>query len=99
VTVTRAGYVSSRRTIELNDGQNERLDVILSPSTAMGGDTITGTGTSGAGTPLVEEPLFWVAIGGGVLVIAGIAIGVGVAVGNSGPPPDPMGIPLPPIEP
>lgn len=100
VTVTRAGYVSSRRTIELNDGQNERLDVILSPSTAtMGDDTITGTGTAGGGTPLVEEPLFWVAIGGGVLVIAGIAIGVGVAVGNSGPAPDPMGIPLPPIEP
>ena len=100
VTVTRAGYVSSRRTIELNDGQNERLDVILSPSTAtMGDDTITGAGTAGGGTPLVEEPLFWVAIGGGVLVIAGIAIGVGVAVGNSGPAPDPMGIPLPPIEP
>jgi hypothetical protein len=100
VTVTRAGYVSSRRTIELNDGQNERLDVILSPSTAtMGDDTITGTGTAGGGTPLVEEPLFWVAIGGGVLVIAGIAIGVGVAVGNSGPAPNPMGIPLPPIEP
>jgi hypothetical protein len=100
VTVTRAGYVSSRRTIELVDGQNERLDVLLSPSTAtMGDDTVTGIGAAGAGTPLVEEPLFWVAIGGGVLVIAGIAIGVGVAVGNSGPPPDPMGIPLPPIEP
>lgn len=101
VQVTRAGYVSSRRTIELVDGQNERLDVILSPSTAtFGDDAIAAPGTGGGGgTPITEEPLFWVAIGGGVLVIAGIAIGVGVAVANSGPPPNPMGIPLPPIEP
>lgn len=102
VQVTRAGYVSSRRTIELVDGQNERLDVILSPSTAIADDGTSGSGSfagGGGGTPLTEEPLFWVAIGGGVLVIAGIAIGVGVAVANSGPPPNPMGIPLPPIEP
>lgn len=104
VQVTRAGYVSSRRTLELVDGQNERLDVILSPSTVATGDE--GTGAGGAtfaatrGPELYEEPLFWVAIGGGVLVIAGVAIGVGVGVSsaNSGPPPDPMGIPLPPID-
>jgi len=103
VQVTRAGYVSSRRTIELVEGQNERLDVILSPSTAVsddgGGAGSSYGGGGGGGTPLTEEPLFWVAIGGGVLVVAGIAIGVGVAVANSGPPPNPMGIPLPPIEP
>lgn len=100
VTVTRAGYVSSRRTVELTEGQNERLDVILTPNAAtMGDDTITGTGAGApAGTPLVEEPLFWVAIGGGVLVIAGIAIGVGVAASSGGPAPNPMGIPLPPID-
>lgn len=103
VQVTRAGYVSSRRTIELVEGQNERLDVILSPSTAVsddgGGAGSSFAGGGGGGTPLTDEPLFWVAIGGGVLVVAGIAIGVGVAVANSGPPPNPMGIPLPPIEP
>jgi hypothetical protein len=102
ITVTRAGYVSLRRTLELIDGQNERLDVVLSPSTAVSDETGTGSSVGGGGgtsTPLTEEPLFWVAIGGGVLVIAGIAIGVGVAVANSGPAPSPMGIPLPPIEP
>jgi hypothetical protein len=100
VTVTRAGYVSARRTVELTDGQNERLDVVLAASTAvMGDDVVTGTGTATTqGTQWYEEPLVWVGIGGGVLVIAGVIVGVVVATSPSGPAPNPMGIPLPPID-
>jgi hypothetical protein len=100
VTVTRAGYVSARRTVELIDGQNERLDIVLAASTAvMGDDVVTGTGTTTSqGTQWYEEPLVWVGIGGGVLVVAGVIIGVVVGTSSSGPAPDPMGIPLPPID-
>ncbi|GAB4195337.1 MAG: hypothetical protein OHK0013_01490 [Sandaracinaceae bacterium] len=100
VTVTRAGYVSARRTVELVDGQNERLDVVLAASDAvMGDDVVTGTGTTTSrGTEWYEEPLVWVGIGGGALVVAGVIVGVVVATSSSGPLPDPMGIPLPPID-
>ncbi len=97
VVVMRAGYASTRRTVELEGGQSERLDITLAADT-FGGDTVATGVASSRETPITEEPLFWVAIGGGALVVIGIAVGVGFAVAGSGPPPNPSGIPLPPID-
>jgi hypothetical protein len=107
ITVTHAGHLSARRTIDLTDAQTERLDITLvDASAAMGDDAIAmpvGEGTSTAGGVTApsrqwfEEPLVWVAIGGGVVLIgAAIGIGVGISSANNVTPP-PMGIPLPPI--
>lgn len=106
VTVTGPSHLSARRTIELTDGENQRLDITLvDASAAMGDDAVAmpvGEGTSTAGgvqtsRQWFEEPLVWVAIGGGILLVgAGIGIGVGVSSANQTTPP-PMGIPLPPI--
>ena len=107
VLVTSPAHLSARRTIELTDGENQRLDITLvDASTAMGDDAIampvgegmrTTGGAPSASAQWFEDPLVWVAIGGGVLLIgAGIGIGVGVASSNQTTPP-PMGIPLPPI--
>lgn len=100
VTVTRDGYVSARRTIDLDDGQNERLDVVLVPSTVTSGDETSPSGASGTArsAEMYEEPWFWGVLGGGVVVVGvAIALGVGLA-SSSGPPPMPMGIRLPPID-
>jgi len=105
VTVTQAGYLSARRTVELSDGESARLDITLvDASAAMGDDAVAmpvGPGTNTAGGVRAhqwfEEPLVWVAIAGGVLLVgAAIGIGVGVSSANQTVPP-PMGIPLPPI--
>ena len=107
ITVTASSHLSARRTIELTDGENQRLDITLVvASAAMGDDAVAmpvGEGTSTAGgvqstsRQWFEEPLVWVAIGGGILLVgAGIGIGVGVWSANQTTPP-PMGIPLPPI--
>lgn len=107
VTVTHSGHLSARRAIDLTDGQSERLDITLvDASASMGDDAIAapvGEGTSTGGgiaapeRQWFEEPLVWVAIGGGVLLVgAAIGIGVGVSSSNQTTPP-PMGIPLPPI--
>ena len=107
IMVTATGQLSARRTIELAEGENQRLDITLvDASASMGNDAIAmpvGPGTNTAGgvqssRQWYEEPLVWVAIGGGILLVgAGIGIGVGVASANQSVPP-PMGIPLPPID-
>lgn len=96
VVVMREGYATTRRTVELDSGASERLDVVLAPATLDGDTALRGVDRSRE-TPLTEEPLFWVAIGGGALVVIGVAIGIGFAVSGDGSSGQPSGIRLPPI--
>ncbi len=96
VLVQMQGYLDMRRRVEIRAGEQARIDVTLSPLTAVS--------TSGAAPPSVvggtdDEALtgqwwFWAAIGGGAALLLGLAIGIGVAAGQSGPP---SGIMLPRI--
>lgn len=97
VSVTHDGYVAARRTIDLTDGEASRLDVVLVAATpGFGDDTVASPVQTS--TPWYEEPLVWVGVGGGVLVVTGIIIGVAVASSSGGETPSPMGIPLPSID-
>ena len=75
--VTREGFTPFESTITVAAG--DRLVIDASPSVPL-----TATRTS---TPLHEEPLLWVGVGVGALVIAGVVIGIVVAT----TPPEPNG--------
>jgi hypothetical protein len=96
--VTHSGYSGTRRTVELEPGQQERLDINLElldgvTATQAASPSFSYSGAPAA-TPWYEEWYVWAAVGGGVLVIAAIIIGAVIA---SQPTvhPDPMGIGLP----
>ncbi len=99
VLVSRAGYSGTRRTVEVADGEQARIDVVLAPLEGSAA-VAAGPGPSYAGpaasTPWYEEWYVWVGVGAGVLVIAGVIIGAVIASQPTAAP-DPMGIPLPGI--
>lgn len=103
IMVTRAGYSGVRHEIDVDPGENERIDITLRE--AVGGiessERGEGAGQSrgGSATEWYENWLVWLGIGGGVVVVA-LVIGISVGVVTSQPPRalDPMGIPLPPIQ-
>jgi hypothetical protein len=95
VMITAVGYSGTRREVELDPGERERLDVTLTAAAAMD-EVIAADGTVSDRPPeWYEEWWPWAIIGG--VVVVGIGVGVGVGVAASQPAPDPMGIPLPPI--
>lgn len=100
IVVQRDGYMMFRRDVEADPGETERVDVTLQSLQAAGIDprSIEGGGAADRGPEWYEHWGFWTGVGAGVVVI-GVVIGVSVAVASSdqGPPPDPQGIPLPPI--
>ncbi len=55
-----------------------------SPSLAPGSNAVVGAAPERK-PPLVKNPWLWVGVGAGVVVIAGVAIGLGVAFGKSDP--------------
>lgn len=106
VAVMRAGYASTRRRIQVAPGDSARVDVTL---TALSPDLVAQNGggnTSGNGndevfeTPITEEWWFWTLIGGGALLVIGLAIGIGFAASSGGSQmvDNPTGLPLPRIE-
>lgn len=96
VMVTADGYSGTRREVELEPGERERLDLSLLVSEAVAMDeVIAADGTVVHQNQWYEEWWVWTIVGG--VVVVGVGVGVGVGVATSGPPPDPMGIPLPPI--
>lgn len=97
VMITRAGYSGTRRTVELEPGEQERLDInldLLDGVTTAEAASPSYSSAVPAATPWYEEWYVWAAVGGGLLVIAAVIVGVVIA---SQPTvhPDPMGIALP----
>lgn len=96
VMVSADGYSGTRRELELDPGERERLDLTLLVAEVVAMDeVIVADGTVITSRPWYEEWWVWTIVGG--VVVVGVGVGVGVGVATSGPPPDPMGIPLPPI--
>ncbi len=96
VMVSADGYSGTRREVELEPGERERLDLTLLVAEVVAMDeVIAADGTVITSRPWYEEWWVWTIVGG--VVVVGVGVGVGVGVATSGPPPDPMGIPLPPI--
>jgi PEGA domain len=96
IMVTADGYSGTRRELELDPGERERLDLTLLVAEVVAMDeVIAADGTVITSRPWYEEWWVWTIVGG--VVVVGVGVGVGVGVATSGPPPDPMGIPLPPI--
>ncbi len=97
VAITLVGYAAERRALDLEAGQQERLDISL---TALDGTTVaddapaTLAGSPRIATPWYEEWYVWVGVGAGVLVITGVIIGA-VLASQPTAQPDPMGIPIP----
>jgi hypothetical protein len=101
VVVTREGYASQRREVEVGPGESERLDVTLvsfADAGGSGGGGEVAPGPGGAEPQWYERWEVWAGVGGGV-VLLGVIVGVSVAVASSGAPAsqDPTGIMLPPI--
>jgi hypothetical protein len=98
VMISREGYAGTRRTVDLEGGEQARLDVNLA---MLEGTTVTDEGvvvphSTSAEPAITEQWWFWTILGGGVLVVAGIVIGAVVA-SQPTTHPDPMGIGLPGI--
>lgn len=97
IMVTAVGHSGTRREVELEDGESERVDITLSPSAAVEFDPNTGEVASSL--EFYEDWPFWVGVGGGVVaIIVIIAVGVAVADSNQGPAPNPIGIRFPPLQ-
>lgn len=100
ITVQRSGYSGVRREVDVDLGENERVDITLSSSIGAVADGGGGGGGSGAAAEPAwyENWVIWAGVGGGVVVV-GVVIGVAVAVASQPQAsPDPSGIPLPPIQ-
>ncbi len=97
IMVTRAGYSGARREVELEPGDQERLDLTLEPGDLLPTQELQadGTITTRVEPQWYEQWYVWAGVGAGVLVIAGVVIGVIVATQPVPPAPDPNGIPLP----
>jgi hypothetical protein len=107
VIVMMPGYGIQQRRVNVQPGEQARMDVTL--STIAEGQRNGGGGDNEApwmanneegGGDVTNEWWFWLAIGGGAAILIGVAIGIGVAVATGGepqPPPMPSGIMLPPI--
>jgi hypothetical protein len=101
VTVQRDGYLLARREVELDMGENERVDITLQSFAAAGIEPPRDAGAGGSGDERGPEWYehwgFWAGVGGAVVLGVVIGVAVGVAANNQGRPPDPQGIRLPPI--
>ncbi len=97
VSVTRSGYSDVRREVELEPGEQERLDLTLEPVVLLPTQEVLTDGSVGtrAQPEWYEEWYVWVGVGAGVLAVVGIIIGVVVATQPPPITPDPQGIPLP----
>jgi hypothetical protein len=97
VMVTRSGYSGARREVELDPGEQERLDLTLETAVLLPTQEMLSDGTvqTRVEPPWYEQWYVWVGVGAGVLVITGIIIGVVVATQPPPVTPDPQGIPLP----
>jgi hypothetical protein len=96
VLISRAGYSGTRRVVDLEPGQQARLDINLAPLEGRIADAASPSYAGGvaAETPWYEQWYVWVGVGAGVLIITGVIIGAVVA-SQPTTQPDPMGIPLP----
>lgn len=110
IVVMAPGYAAVRRQTRVRAGEQARVDVTLREIGAEAIADAAASPTDGSdpwrrdegGGDLTGEWWFWAIIGGGAAVLIGLAIGIGVAVSDSGPvepmmPTQPDGIPLPPI--
>lgn len=100
ITVQRTGYSGVRREVDVDLGENERVDITLSAAIGAIADEGGGGGAPGAAAEQqwYENWVIWAGIGGGVVVV-GVVVGVAVAVASRPQTtPDPSGIPLPPIQ-
>jgi hypothetical protein len=97
VMVTRSGYSGVRREIDLEPGEQERLDLTLERATLLPTQEMLADGTVATRVepPWYEQWYVWVGVGAGVLVIAGVIIGVVVATQPPPVTPDPAGVQLP----
>jgi hypothetical protein len=97
IAVLMPGYLSARRQVRVSSGEQARVDINLTPSGVAAATEPGGTAPA-AGGDVTGEWWFWTAIGVGAAVLAGIAIGIGVAASSGGQGmQDPRGILLPPI--
>lgn len=103
ILVRLAGFTSYRTETQISPGERARVDATL--VSAIGGAEGGGGDSPFTQRDEGEEDMlstwwFWTIVGGGAaLVIAVVAIGLAVALGDQGTdmPLDPTGIPLPPI--
>lgn len=101
VRITRAGYAGTQRAVDLEPGEQSRLDVNLDALEGGSGAIPADASPAEAGvapppSEWYEQWYVWAAVGGGVLVIAAVIIGAVIASQPTAQP-DPMGIPLPGI--
>lgn len=97
IMVSRAGYSGVRREIDIEPGEQERIDLTLEPADLLPTQVLAADGsvTTRVEPQWYEQWYVWVGVGAGVLAIAGIIIGVVVATQPPAVVPDPQGIPLP----
>ncbi len=96
VRIERDGYARTQRMLDAQPGDQPRLEVTLAVLEGGSAPVATTSSIPGpVGSPWYEEWYVWAAVGGGVLVVAGIIIGVFFATQPGPAAPDPMGIPIP----
>lgn len=97
VTITAPGYAGTQRSLDLTPGQQARIDVNLSVLEGTAAPVAPAQATD-PGPPAppqwYEEAWIWAVIGAGVVVVAGVIVGVVIGT-QPQPQPDPMGIGLP----
>lgn len=102
VDVARDGYAAVHREIDVDAGEQERLDVSLTALDPALVATTTSSEQQAEADRAASEPQWyeqwyvWVGIGAGVVVVAGV-IALAVVLSQPSPQPDPMGVPLPGI--